>query len=249
MQPNVLKKHVFISYARPDGDFARRLAFDLERANIPVWIDAEALIPGTPDWEGEIRKAISEAYAVLILASPETKESVFVHAELALALEAGIRIFPFWVSGDLWIDSIPLAISKTQYLDGRDKCYSESLKLMLDQLRNLIESSTPKRAFVKNVLHDRSGSETPLAYPSYIAVLLSTPWWRSRNQWKPESHDLVLLNPREYRSLQQMLDDLYVYHLQDRFEPLTYGSSWLLLEYNRIFNPSRIVAPWEWILN
>ena len=46
---------VFISYSRQDITFVKRLRNDLAQAGIPVWIDHEALQPGTGNWEKAIR--------------------------------------------------------------------------------------------------------------------------------------------------------------------------------------------------
>ena len=59
---------VFISYAREDGDVARKLAEQLWAAGLEPWLDEERLQPGQ-DWAKEVETAISRAKAVLLVLS------------------------------------------------------------------------------------------------------------------------------------------------------------------------------------
>lgn len=59
----------FISYASEDVHSAKRLADDLTRHNLSVWID-RASLSGGEQWEESIRYAISQSKLFIILLSP-----------------------------------------------------------------------------------------------------------------------------------------------------------------------------------
>ena len=76
---------VFISYSRQDGALVARLQTDLQARGIHIWIDHQGIKPGTPDWEEALRRAIRKASAVVLVASPESRQSRYVKDELRVA--------------------------------------------------------------------------------------------------------------------------------------------------------------------
>jgi hypothetical protein len=62
---------VFVSYAREDLPFVRRLADALQARNREVWVDLEEIIPSAR-WREEIRAGITEAHAVAFVISPDS---------------------------------------------------------------------------------------------------------------------------------------------------------------------------------
>ena len=72
----------------------RRITKFLRKQGIKVWVDNEKLVPGTRAWEAEIEKAIPESYAVVVLLSPDAKQSRWVRREITLADQNHIKIFP-----------------------------------------------------------------------------------------------------------------------------------------------------------
>lgn len=117
---------VFISYSRRDSAFVERLVADLAARGITCWVDTTNLTPGTPDWERAIRAAIRDALAVILIASPNSRESPFVRDELALADAANRKIIPVWAAGTLWIDSLPLGRGSLQGIDMRAANYTSA---------------------------------------------------------------------------------------------------------------------------
>jgi len=112
--------HVFISYSHANITFVHRLASDLQSNGITVWVDQSGLAPGTPDWETALRDAIGKAHAVILIASEEARKSPYVKDELRLAHDVHhLPIYPLWVAGTQWINSIPLGWGGTQYIDAR----------------------------------------------------------------------------------------------------------------------------------
>lgn len=111
-------KHVFMSYSRRDEAAMQRIAAFLRKQSINVWVDNEKLVPGTPIWEVEIEKAIKNASAVIVILSPDSKDSEWVRREISLADQYHTRIFPVLVHGDEE-SSITLRLITRQYVDIR----------------------------------------------------------------------------------------------------------------------------------
>jgi hypothetical protein len=110
--------YIFLSYSRRDTDFQKRIVTYLRGRGLTVWVDNEQLIPGTPIWESEIEKAITGASAILVLLSPDSKNSEWVRREITFAEQNHKRIFPVLVRGDE-DSSMTLRLITRQYVDLR----------------------------------------------------------------------------------------------------------------------------------
>lgn len=110
--------HVFMSYSRKDEAVMQHIATFLREQGINVWVDNEKLVPGTAIWEAEIEKAIKAASAIIVVLSPDSKNSEWVRREITLADQYRIRIFPVLVCGDEEA-SITLRLITRQYVDIR----------------------------------------------------------------------------------------------------------------------------------
>lgn len=85
---------LFLSYARPDGSSAQRLADELSHDGLDVWLDVEKLLPGQR-WRDEIQKAIKNSDFVLILLSTQSvSRRGYVQSEIASALDVLKEIPP-----------------------------------------------------------------------------------------------------------------------------------------------------------
>jgi hypothetical protein len=84
---------VFVSYARTDQEFVRRLVKRLTLRGREVWIDWEDILP-TADWMQEITRAIDVANAFIFVITPNSVASEVCRTELDLASTAGKRIVP-----------------------------------------------------------------------------------------------------------------------------------------------------------
>lgn len=136
--------HVFISYSRRDEVFMQRVVACLRQKGINVWVDNEKLVPGTPIWEREIEKAIDTAFAVVVVLSPDAKESIWVLNELTLADEYKKRVFPVLVRGDKR-DAIPFRLITRQFVDLQTneekglESLSAALAIYIDELKEYEE--------------------------------------------------------------------------------------------------------------
>ncbi len=96
----------------------RKVAFYLRDQGFKVWVDNEKLIPGTPAWEESIEIAIKNAFAVIVILSPDSKGSEWVRREITYADEFHKRVFPVLVKGAEDV-SLPLRLITRQYVDLR----------------------------------------------------------------------------------------------------------------------------------
>jgi hypothetical protein len=132
--------HVFISYAEGDGGrFAHRLAADLERAGIRVWVDKKSLRPGR-QFSRELQAAIAAARAVLAVLTPGAFRSRFVNAELNAAVTCFTPVIPLLAKT---CQQIPLPIHDIHQLDFRTD-YEGSLRQLVALLGDVEEDHLPE---------------------------------------------------------------------------------------------------------
>jgi formylglycine-generating enzyme required for sulfatase activity len=138
---------VFISYSSKDRDFVGRLRGDLQEAGIPIWIDQTGLKPGTRNWKETLREALREASAVLLIASPNSRQSVYVQGELAIAEMYKCSVYPIWAAGDEWADSVSLDMVTTQYIDARGDTYKAAIPQIVEVLGQVpVKAEVPETA-------------------------------------------------------------------------------------------------------
>ncbi len=126
--------HVFLSYSRRDLTVMNRLRDDMRNAGLRVWTD-ESLTPGTSSWQAAIEKAIERAVCVVVLFTPDSRQSEWVMAELQYARMQQVVIVPVLMRGDE-ARSIPMAFANWQWLDLREDI---QYRAGLSKLVNAIE--------------------------------------------------------------------------------------------------------------
>ena len=102
----------FISYARKDGDFARRLAHDLRAANVDLWMDKLDIRPGDT-WDRAVEEALQECTGLLVVLSPDAVASRSVMDEVSYALEENRRVIPVIYKEC----KLPFRLRRVQYTD------------------------------------------------------------------------------------------------------------------------------------
>jgi hypothetical protein len=91
---------VFLSYARSDHNYVRRLAGRLAAAGLSPWYD-ERLTPGRR-WSAEIERNIIRCAAFVVVVSPSAMASTWVERELNLAERLGKPILPLQLGSTDW---------------------------------------------------------------------------------------------------------------------------------------------------
>jgi DNA-binding response OmpR family regulator len=106
--------HVFISYSHRDSDFTHRLAEEIKRRNIPVWID-DRIDYGTR-WPHVIQEKIDSCKAFILIMSDNARASDWVNNELTYAQSKRKRIYPLSLKGNTW-----LSVASIQYVNVRNR--------------------------------------------------------------------------------------------------------------------------------
>jgi hypothetical protein len=111
--PNPSIRQVFISHATQDAEFAHRLAGDLQRLDIPIWIAPESIRPGE-GWVKAIERGLRESSYVVIVLTPAALKSKWVEKETDVAIaqerKGHIKILPL----DVEACEAPLLLSSYQ---------------------------------------------------------------------------------------------------------------------------------------
>jgi hypothetical protein len=239
-------RRAFVSYSRQDHGFVDTLASDLRKQAFELWVDFEGLEPGTPDWEAAVRDAIKKSFAVLLIASPNSRKSSYVRSELLLAQARKLPIYALWARGKSWIDSIPMNLAHMQYLDFRDNAYADSLRLLLEKLSGF-DAAIPKHFIYKSFYYKvRPGCPKPKQrtrkfrvggndhsfvgfakelIPGAMEIQLED---IPRAVEERGSVDTLFVRPDAFKTAAHLLDEIYINYLTERYPPFSFGSQWHL---------------------
>ncbi|MCH9739280.1 MAG: toll/interleukin-1 receptor domain-containing protein [Epsilonproteobacteria bacterium] len=245
MNVKKLPFHVFLSYSSSDSKYVANIEEKLVKANIPLWIDTENLMAGTPDWERTVRDAISHAFVMVFLCSPSSKDSIYVQAELALAKNYDIPVIPLWIEGETWIDSTPLSMVQVQYIDFKKNSFDVAMDILIKTLHTTIAKRKPKHF----VVEDAFNTTSHLNLSSYLSIWLDDlPCIQGKEEYITKEK-MVVFNPDAYSSLQELLDDLYIHYLKQKVSIATYGKEWILKEFDEYEYALsvRLILPLAWL--
>jgi len=103
---------IFISYSRQDSAYVKKLIRELERQELPYWLDDS--IDYSTSWLRVIERNLRSCEVFVLVMSPRAEESHWVENELLLALELKKPIFPLLLEGDRWF-----AVTRFQIADVR----------------------------------------------------------------------------------------------------------------------------------
>jgi hypothetical protein len=124
---------IFISYAREDKAWARRLAEALEERGWRVWWDVE--IPPGETWDEVIERELTAAKAVIVLWSATAVKKRWVKTEASLALDAN-KLLPVLIDSAL----PPIAfrpIQAASLVDWQGGAEHEGFALLVAQIERL----------------------------------------------------------------------------------------------------------------
>lgn len=115
---------VFISYSRADEGFARRLATDLDRLGVEVWIDVDDIPPGA-NWSTAIQQGLDTCDALVLIISPDSMTSKNVEDEWQYVRdESKAILLPV-----LWrpVPKLHFQLRRIQYVDFHRQSYETAL--------------------------------------------------------------------------------------------------------------------------
>ncbi|MBL8162157.1 MAG: toll/interleukin-1 receptor domain-containing protein [Anaerolineae bacterium] len=135
-----MQHQVFLSYSRKDSAIMQRLRDDCAAAGLSVWTDA-GIEPGTPLWKDSIERAIETAGCLIVILSPDSKQSEWVKRELDYAHAQRKPIFPVLARGDE-SSAVPFALSGTQFVDLQQH-YAAGVQQLIAAVRERLNADAP----------------------------------------------------------------------------------------------------------
>src|SRR5690348_13285373 len=139
---------VFLSYARQDLAFVRRLAADLAAAGVALWRDEININPGET-WYDAVPRALTNCHCLLVILSPDSVASPNVQAEISFsvkkfALDKTKKIIPVLYKPC----DIPFLLLDVQYIDF-ELNYQDALQQLLNSLAaEVVLTKTPHQRTV-----------------------------------------------------------------------------------------------------
>ena len=110
------------AYADAEHKFASLLKTHLQVNGITAWGSRTLKKQGEEDKRKALQKAISAAQVILLLVSPETRSSRWVHSVLEIAALYQRPICAIWLDGEDWEQCIPKALNECHVkIDARQK--------------------------------------------------------------------------------------------------------------------------------
>jgi CRP-like cAMP-binding protein len=123
-------RNVFVSYAREDQEFVLRLAQDIFREGIDVWMDQLNIALGS-SWAREVGKALDTCNTMLLVLSAASLASTNVEDEWNYFLDKGKWIVPVLLEEC----DIPFRLTRIHYLDFVNTSYDVALARLVSALR------------------------------------------------------------------------------------------------------------------
>jgi hypothetical protein len=224
LSTSVLPRHAFISYASIDRKVANQVAGALTSVHVPVWFDAR-LEAGDPNYDLTIRKAVKDAFCLIVLASPHSAKSKYVLGEIQLAKSASIPIYPVWIAGEVWEESVMTELIAAQRLDLRDERFPTGVSVLQQSLSKLIDAVFPPSV---------NANDAPLPNSELYVTI---------------AHSLYL-RTGAFHTVGHLLDEISRAIMFSHPNPV-YGQGWLLgrrTRYSgRYARPDRLLAPLRWL--
>lgn len=124
---------VFVSYARQDQDFVSRLANNLLKHDIDVWLDLYRIEPGR-SWARQIGEALDDCRIMLLVLSPNAVDSENVDDEWNYFLDQKKKV----VSVLHQPCKIPYRLSKLQYVDFDTTDFDQALARLVATLNTTL---------------------------------------------------------------------------------------------------------------
>lgn len=112
------RPYYFLSYSRADYVRAQQLASYLRDRGVALWFDKELRFADT--WSDVLVEKIRGADGLILIASQAARDSKWVTREIAVADEAGKRIYPLLIES---LDRPFIELTRLQYVDLRSDEY------------------------------------------------------------------------------------------------------------------------------
>jgi transcriptional regulator with XRE-family HTH domain len=151
---------VFLSYAQADSAIVPALVKELQTRDVTVWADPTSRKTGAPRSELALREAVRAAQSVVLLVSPNTRNSRSVVDELRIAEIYRRDVHPVWIAGGSWEECAPGGWSAFEYVDARDDRYEQAARQLAARFTDAAQAGpatpSPARATSEPELQPRN---------------------------------------------------------------------------------------------
>jgi tetratricopeptide (TPR) repeat protein len=130
---------VFISYSTPDVHATQEIVQVLEAAGIRCWIANRDIMPGTPNWAGDIERAIRQSKAMVLVVSPSFNESVQTPKEIILGIDERAFILPIRIAEFQPWGHLRYFLADRQWIDATGSHLQQRLDLVVRVLRYVLD--------------------------------------------------------------------------------------------------------------
>ena len=134
--------NIFISHSHSDKATVRKIAEDLKRHGITIWLDEELITPGD-NWLDKINSAVENSDAILVIISRNTEQSRWQTSEIAFAVSAQRqnstkKIIPILIDREA---EVPFFLKDRLYCDLSSKdTYARNFDQLIKALQKPIET-------------------------------------------------------------------------------------------------------------
>jgi len=178
-------KQVFISHAKEDAPFAHRLADDLRKLGVQVWIAPGSIRPGE-SWVDAIERGLGESSHTVVVLTPKALKSRWVKKETGVAIaqerKGRIRVIPL----DVEPCAVPLLLSSYQMVSFRDD-YDAGLSQLADILGLRVTPPEPvhlsRHAPPPGTVPEPEVAPPPLVEPVAVPKEKAVPFWQKVPLW------------------------------------------------------------------
>jgi|ERR1700730_682324 len=216
---------IFMSYARKDIDHFYNITNCSERVKSLIWYDLQDIKKSERNWRSKLDSVIKDCSAMLVLCSPESRQSDPVNSEIEIAKSYEKPIFPLWIAGREWALSAPFSLLSYNYTDVRD--WTETSKQEIEVVVNEIVERWPRYFRIDDFRDDPQAR--PKLFDEFLCLV------------RDDKKALCFVIER-YTTYAHFLQDVYTNFLDQVIEPFTYGSRWILGTHNCFLLP----ASWAW---
>lgn len=211
--------HIFLSYRSLEADFALKLAADLQKAGIKLWMDKlDGIIVGDI-WSKAIDDALKASTGLIAILTDDYFASSFVCAdELGYAYTKQLPIYPLLLR-DTAEKYLPFWLQNRQYLDFRQHTDEDSYQRQLNELirhiqkrQSLIAASTAEERYLDALIRKLGKAKSGvLEYVELAAIAESNSVYANpftEEGWDP-SYTLIKPQSRQEKAPQtETLDNI-----------------------------------------
>jgi serine/threonine protein kinase len=122
-----IEGRIFISYATKDSHYVHRLAKELRRLNIDIWIDQD--IEKGSDWGMSIENALKETDIMLLILSEASSVSEYVTHEWSYFMGSGKPVYPFVLQSSPAKEIHP-RLNRVQHIMGTNELFNDVLRII-----------------------------------------------------------------------------------------------------------------------